>query len=413
MIGVGTTGIMNYLIRRRLALNLSETDYGFFYSAFALMLIVMVFLDFGLTQSTVILISKSFAQKNLEEAKRIFTLSFVSKATLAVAFLIILEISAPILAKYYFKYSGSYMMLMLIFLFIPGQALESALWAVASAKKAFGFQQFLINLRTFLVLCGVLLFTKNYGLEASILCFILPSIITIAVGLKIIKNYEITFLPLKNICLDNFKKIFSLSSFIAISTAGMSVMYYMDTVCLTWLVDLKSVAMYNIALPIMQILQVFFVFPMIFTPFVSEMWQKKDYKEIKYSCLYANLLMLFTLPLFLLTGIYFAEDIVKLLFDAKYSSAAPAVTILWCGMVFFSIANFNIRVLNSGGKTKNATVIIIICLLINFTLNVILIPRFNYKGAALATAITYMVLSLSSIVSLFIALSNKNKLTSS
>lgn len=66
MIGVVSMGIMNYLIRRTLALNLSEIDYGFFYSAFALVMIVMVFLDLGLTQSTVILMSKSFAENNLE-----------------------------------------------------------------------------------------------------------------------------------------------------------------------------------------------------------------------------------------------------------------------------------------------------------------------------------------------------------
>jgi hypothetical protein len=33
MVGVGTLGIMNYFIRRTLSLNLSETDFGFFYTS--------------------------------------------------------------------------------------------------------------------------------------------------------------------------------------------------------------------------------------------------------------------------------------------------------------------------------------------------------------------------------------------
>ena len=407
MIGVGTMGIMNYLIRRTLALNLPETEYGFFYSAFALMMLVMVFLDLGLTQSTIILMSKSFTKKSLEESKKIFTLTFMTKTTLAIIFLITMELLAPSLNKYYFKYSDSYLMLMLVFLIIPGQTVEAALGSVISAKKAFGTQQLLYNLKTFLILSGIVIFVPNYGLKAAILCFIIPSVITIGISFKVIKNYGISFFPLKSICPDNFKKIFSLSSCLAISTAGMSIMYYMDTVCLTWLLDLKSVAMYNIALPIMQIAQGFFVFPAIFTPFVSEMWQKKDYKRIKHSCLVANSLMLLTLPVFLFGGIYFSQYIIGLLFDTKYASAAPAVTVLWCGMVFFSIASFNMNALNSGGKQKNTTILVIFCLVVNFVLNVILIPQFNYTGAALATAITYFIMALGATFYLLITVNVK------
>ena len=164
--------------------------------------------------------------------------------------------------------------------------------------------------------------------------------------------------------------------------------------------DLKSVAMYNIALPIMQIAQSFFVFPVIFTPFVSEMWQNKDYPGIRRTCYIGSLLMLLTLPVFILVGVYFAPDIITLLFDKKFIAAAPAVTILWIGMVFFAIASFNINALNSGSKQKNAAYMIIACVIVNFVLNVILIPKFNYVGAALATAITYVIMAFASITTL-------------
>lgn len=175
-------------------------------------------------------------------------------------------------------------------------------------------------------------------------------------------------------------------------------MYYMDTVCLTWLVDLKSVAMYNIALPIMQIVQGFFVFPMIFTPYVAEMCQKKDYIRIRRTCYIGSLMMLLTLPFFIFAGMHFASDIISILFDSKYADAAPAVTILWSGMVFFSIARFNINALNSSGKQRSTAYMIIICVLLNLTLNIILIPLFGYIGAATATATTYIIMAIASIV---------------
>jgi O-antigen/teichoic acid export membrane protein len=182
----------------------------------------------------------------------------------------------------------------------------------------------------------------------------------------------------------------------------------MDTICLTWLKGLESVAMYQVALPIMQIAQGFFVFPVIFTPYVAEMWQKKDYAGIKRSCYLGDLMMLLTLPVFILVGIYFAPYLIKILFDEKGIEAAPAVTILWCGMVFFSIASFNITALNSGGRQKHAAYIVLVCVFVNFALNVMLIPYFDYIGAALATATTYLIMAFASITSLMFVFKKNN-----
>lgn len=397
MIGVGTLGIMNYFIRRILSLNLSETDYGFVYSAFALIMVVMVFLDLGLGQSTTILIAKNFAENNLLKSKKIFTLSFFTRMLLALIAFMAMAVLSPYLMRYYFKYPGSYILLIFIFLLIPAQAFEASFLSVFSARKAFITQTILFNIKIFIILAGILFTLKNYGIKSVAICFVAGSVTAALLSFQIIQSYGIGFLSLKKIKFSEFKAIFSLSSWIAISTAGISIMYYMDTVCLTWLMGLKSVAMYNIALPIMQIAQSFFVFPAIFTPFVAEMWQRKDYHGIRRTCCIGSLLMLLTLPVFILAGVYFASDIIRFLFAEKYVSAAPAVTILWSGMVFFSIASFNLAALNSGGRQKNAAYMVLGCVVINFLLNIILIPRFDYLGASLATAITYLIMAIAAI----------------
>ena len=117
--------------------------------------------------------------------------------------------------------------------------------------------------------------------------------------------------------------------------------------------------------------------------------------------------MFLTLPVFILAGVYFGPDIIKFMFPKGDVAAAPAVTILWIGMVFFSIASFNINALNSGGKQKNVAYMVVACVLVNLTLNVILIPQFSYIGAALATAITYVIMAFASIISLMIVFNNK------
>ncbi len=79
-------------------------------------------------------------------------------------------------------------------------------------------------------------------------------------------------------------------------------------------------------------------------------------------------------------------------------------------MVFFSIANFNINAMNSGGQQKAAAVIIVLCLLNNLVLNIILISASSYTGAALATAATYLIMALLSIIYVITYLNKKIKL---
>jgi O-antigen/teichoic acid export membrane protein len=409
MIGVGTIGIMNYFIRRTLALNLSKVDYGFFYSAFSLIMIVMVFLDLGLGQSTTILMSKSFAENDAQKSNKIFTLTFFVKILLVLIAFVTMEASAPYLMRYYFKYPGSYALLMLLFLLIPALAFESAFACIITARKAFITRNILRNLRAFIILSGVFLTIKLYGIKSCATWFITANVIITIISFQIIKSYGITLLSFKNVKFNEVKRIFSLSSWIAVSTAGLSVMYYMDTTCLTWLEGLESVAMYNYALPIMQIVQSFFVFPVIFTPFVSEMWLKKDYAGIRRTCSIGSILMLLTLPVFILLGLYFASDIIAFLFDKKYIAAAPAVTILWCGMVFFSIASFNISALNSGGQQKSVAYMVIVCVVLNLVLNIILIPLWGYIGAAAATTITYIIMAIIAASHLIISLNKQIK----
>jgi O-antigen/teichoic acid export membrane protein len=362
----------------------------------------MVFLDLGLSQSTVILLSGNFAENNQERANKIFTLTFMVKILLALLVLGIMELAAPYLTRYYFKYSGGLVLFMLMLLLIPLQTLEAALTCVFIARKAFKIQNIMMNAKVFIVLSGVLLTVRTYGVDACILWFIAAGVFVVTAEFFIVRTYGVRLISLKGMSKCDIKNVFSLSSWIAVSTAGISIMYYLDTVCLTWLAGLEAVAVYNIALPIMQIAQSFFVFPAVFIPFVAEMWEKKDYAGIRKTCCIGSLLMLLTLPVFMLGGIYFAPAVITILFDAKYVAAAPAVTILWAGMVFFSIATFNISALNSGGRQRSAAFLVVGCVIVNFILNTVLIPGYGYIGAALATAGTYVIMALGAFINLLI-----------
>ena len=61
--GAVLLGVINYLIRRILVQNLSQTDFGFFYSMFALFNMLATFFQFGIQQVAPILTARYIAQR--------------------------------------------------------------------------------------------------------------------------------------------------------------------------------------------------------------------------------------------------------------------------------------------------------------------------------------------------------------
>ena len=81
LFGAGLLGIVNYLIRRTLCYNMTLTDYGTFYSTFALLFMIFSFTDLGLNQSGTVMIAS--ANDKPDQRNIIFTHLFFVKGFLA------------------------------------------------------------------------------------------------------------------------------------------------------------------------------------------------------------------------------------------------------------------------------------------------------------------------------------------
>jgi O-antigen/teichoic acid export membrane protein len=75
-------------------------------------------------------------------------------------------------------------------------------------------------------------------------------------------------------------------------------------------------------------------------------------------------------------------------FGSDYTLAKNSLIILASSQLFNSISGPSAIFLNMTGRQKSLNIILIIALLINVTLNVILIPILGMIGAALSTAIS-------------------------
>ena len=83
-----------------------------------------------------------------------------------------------------------------------------------------------------------------------------------------------------------------------------------------------------------------------------------------------------------------ADRIILLIFDAEYKNSIIALQILVWSSVFIFLSSALARLLESSNRQLTITKITAINALANVILNLILIPKFSYIGASIATVIT-------------------------
>ena len=393
LVGTGCLGILNYFVRRELALSLSIVDFGFIYSVFALCSIFLAYLDMGLGQSATILISRAFVSNLKSLCNRYYLQIMLIKLFFAVIVVIALTFTYRFWMINFFKYPYSTPFFILLSLIII-QAISSAPGSVVTALKRFGLLNAGQILAPVTILIVIIFLNPLHNINIYALAFPAGAFMIFAF-LFIVMIFN-GYLPKAKSIKEIFKigEIFHLSKWIAISTLGLTTMYYMDSLMLTWLDGLKAVGLYNVALPIMQIAYSLMIVPAVFLPIVSGMWAEGKDSEIAAVC---GLITEITVYLFwpiAFSIVLLAKYLIILLFSSKFTAAAPALMILFIGCILFSLANFYMGTLNAGKHAKLVARTIAIAAVVNILLNYFLIPYFGITGAAAATTTSYLFITV-------------------
>jgi len=87
-----------------------------------------------------------------------------------------------------------------------------------------------------------------------------------------------------------------------------------------------------------------------------------------------------------------SDCIIDLVYGEEYVKAIPALRILACSLIFIFANYILLNILVAADRQKINAIITGICLFINITLNLCLIPYYGYLGAGYATVTTEIVL---------------------
>jgi len=173
------------------------------------------------------------------------------------------------------------------------------------------------------------------------------------------------------------------------------VMTWADTLMLGYHESSNVVGLYNTAAPIAKLLPIFLSSAaFLYAPIASQLYAHGKLGELKrvYQVL-TKWVFLLTLPVFSVMFL-FPEATINFFFGEKYVSAALALRILALGFMFHTFLGLNGLSLIVIRESSFIMVKDLVSAVFNVILNAFLIPIYGMEGAAMATAVSYLVANI-------------------
>lgn len=192
-----------------------------------------------------------------------------------------------------------------------------------------------------------------------------------------------------------FKEFLSYSWPLIFSGILWKTFHWADSFFIGFYMNAKDVGVYNAAVPISLLLVIAFqIFIQLFFPLVSREYASGNKKTVEQiSKQVGKWIFMINMPLFILIMVS-PDFFLGIFFGSEYLVAGNSLRFLSIGALFFSIFNVSNRLIEMSGRSKLILIDSIIINIINIALNILLIPRYGINGAALATMISLVLLSI-------------------
>jgi O-antigen/teichoic acid export membrane protein len=192
-----------------------------------------------------------------------------------------------------------------------------------------------------------------------------------------------------------FKEVLSYSLPLFMAGVTWKIFSWGDSFVIGYFKTASDVGIYNAAVPIAMLLTISSqMFMQLFFPLITKVYFKGDKETVKQvSQQVGKWIFAINIPLAILLFM-FPERFIELLFGKDFISAGNALKYLAIGFFMLSFFDISSKLISMKGKTKVILFDVLIMALFNVTLNIILIPKYGINGAAVATSISFVILSV-------------------
>jgi len=381
-------------IDRTIQNTIGTEQYGFYFSLFNFSLILNILLDVGITNFN----NRNISQNN-QLATKHFSNIIILKVLLSIIYFII-----SLIAAYFIGYDWSQIQLLIFLLF--NQFLLSFILYLRSNISA--LQYFTIDSLVsvldrvlMIIIIGVLLWGNITDKPFQIEWFVYGQTAAYLLTAFIVFIIVLSKLEFKRLHFDwTFFVVFIKQSYpYALLILLMTFYYRIDSVMIERLLpDGKIQAgIYAQSFRILDAISMFaFLFASLLLPMFSRMIKQKQ--SVNELIQLALMLILTPAIIIAVSSYFFKTDIISLLYhDTPYASSV-VFSILMFSFIFISISYIYGTLLTANGSMKALNIMAAGGMIINITLNFILIPVYKAPGAAAASLITQILTAMAQVV---------------
>jgi O-antigen/teichoic acid export membrane protein len=389
-----TTLIVGFVLGIVLARWLGPHQLGLYRISFVVYAIATLVSTFGIPSSLTKLVAE--LKTDSQRTNRIVSCAFANSFVFGIiVFAVIFGISSPIAQLLDMPELGRLLRIVAFALpFVSLHHTEVGLLNGLRRMKWFAVLNASYSVLMFSAVISLVL--GGFGVEGAIFGLLLAVAMAAVLGFVIAKKY-FSF-DLQDY-VRNSREILSFSSKVFSINAINQINYYVDTVLIGYFLVSTQVGYYSIAVGLSRFL---WIIPgsiqTITFPATSEYWSRNDRqamflmfdKSMKYSACVL-------LPVGMCLA-FFAEDVITLVYGAEYTLATSPLIILLVATIAGGATSRSIgATLAAIGRPGLGACIAAAATVPNIVLNIILIPRFGIVGAAIATAVTLLLIPLANL----------------
>ena len=341
------TGFFAYLVRRLTANGLSGNEYAFFYSIFSLISISIAVVSFGIPNAAFFCLPDYLNQGLKEEAREVY--SFCLRWFLATGLLLsaavfpVILIAGNNIGRYEIQDKQIFYFLLLLPLPLY---LSNTIIQILNGLKQFFLSNLLLVLNFALVLVGVFLFQKPYGLRAVTVAYPVAAVCIASIGL-IVCHKRFGYSISRRVSSPIVRRMLKTGWWLFLSDMGYYFFMELGNVILSYVGTPEETVKFNIAMPVAVIVRSLAVVSGVFAPYSNELFHRREYRTLRrivWIVLAVTLIMIICVsPLFLLFG----EPLIAIFFGDRFVSASSCLLFLIIAVFFWNAARFFTDMLNS------------------------------------------------------------------
>lgn len=369
---------LSFLLVIIIARYLGDVGFGKYSFALAFTALFSIFSDLGFSTLTIreVARDKSLAQKYISNGSFVKLILSIVTFVLIVIIINIMEYpSDTILAVYI---AGIYAIITSF-----NQFLRSIFRAFEKMEYEALTRTSEIVLIFSLVLVSIYL---NLSLMVILLCYLMGSLVRLIISMYLIVANFVK--PTLNLDTPFLKKSFAEALPFGISGIFVTIYFKIDSVMLSVMKGDAVVGWYNAAyqlifgLMIISSIIVGVIFP------IMSKYHEKSKNNLKSIFIYASAILFFISIPILIVGYYFADKIIITIYGIGYFESINALKILIFVIPIIFLTSLFGPTLESMNKQRTVSLVAGANALLNVILNFLLIPKYSYIGAAVATTVT-------------------------